>query len=232
MGEPIRVLAIDDNTERVKKIITKLSKREPNIIIENPQDIQSLIQLIEATRYDCIITPEKLSILNNSELIHKLSELVSIPVIRYSTQTEFPESVKRHLQSFKEIIPQEDAFSHCLLLKRIRRTINPHQDHHISLMLPETPRVIVRGNDLFIVNEEGSEEYWGNEEEGDIEEIAHEMELEMKATQWVRTEIERFLGELSEHMEFSEIPRQDIPDIIYEGYRSLLMRFHRLHESP
>jgi hypothetical protein len=231
MGEPVRVLAIDDNAERVLKIITKLSRKDPDIIIENPQDIKSLIQLIEATHYDCIITPEKLSILSNSDLIHKLSELVSIPVIQYSTQTEFPESVKRHLQSFKEIIPQEDTFSYCLLLKRIRRVINPQRDQCISLVFPETPKVVVRGNDLFIVNEEGSEEYWGNEDEENIEEIAHEMELEMKATQWVRTELERFICQLSEHMEYSEIPRQDIPDIVYEGYRSLLMRFHRLHES-
>ncbi len=231
MGEPIRVLAIDDNKERVQKIITKLSLKDPDLKIENPQDIKTLIQLIEATRYDCIITPDEISILSKSELIHKLSELVSIPVIQYKPQTELPVSVKRHIQSFKEILPQEDSFSYCLLIKRIRRTVNPQKGQRISLRLPETPKVIVRGKSLFIVNEEGSEEYWGNEDEENIEEIAHEMELEMKATQWVRAELERFISDLSELMEFSEVPRRDIPDIIYEGYLSLLMRFQRLHES-
>ena len=52
----------------------------------------------------------------------------------------------------------------------------------------------------------------------------------MKANQWVRSELERFIGELSEHMEYSEIPRRNIPNIVFEGYRSQLLRFHRLNE--
>ena len=93
------------------------------------------------------------------------------------------------------------------------------------------PSVIVRDNKLFIVDEDGSEEYWGAEDEETIEDIAYNMELELKAIQWVRLELERFIGELTEVMKYSDIPRNDISDIIYEGYRALLMRFQKMDES-
>ncbi|MCJ7731902.1 hypothetical protein MUP51_06255 [Candidatus Bathyarchaeota archaeon] len=158
---------------------------------------------------------------------------MSLPNIRYLGESRLPYSTKGHSESFKDNLLSEDAVSYDLLVKRIRRTINPvvKRGTPTTLKLPMTPRIIVRGNKLFIVGEDGSEELWGNEDEETIEEIAYNMELELKAIQWVRLELERFIGELTEVMKHSDIPRNDISDIIYEGYRSLLIRFQKMDES-
>lgn len=233
MGETIRILAIDDNPDRIRQLVRYISEHCPDLKIEYPSDIKTLIQHIETTTYDCIISPEEISVLDNLELIQKLSEIMSLPIIRYLGESRLPISTKGHSESFKDNLLSEDAVSYDLLVKRIRRTINPvvKRGTPTTLKLPMTPRIIVRSNKLFIVGEDGSEELWGNEDEETIEEIAYNMELELKAIQWVRLELERFIGELTEVMKCSDIPRNDISDIIYEGYRSLLIRFQKMDES-
>ena len=58
------------------------------------------------------------------------------------------------------------------------------------------PKVIVEGKELFILYENGSEEFWGKELDDDLEETASKMELELRAIKWVKSEIERFIGDL------------------------------------
>jgi len=98
------------------------------------------------------------------------------------------------------------------------------------LNLPDTPRVIVDGNKLFIIDENGSD-FWGYESEDQILEIAQEVESELKTIQWVSNEIERFISELSELLKYSDVPGRDISDIVYEGYRSLFVKFKKLRDS-
>lgn len=233
MGERIHVLAIDDNRDRVKQLVRYISEHDPDFKIEHPLDIKTLIRLIETTTFDCIISPEEISVLDNFELTQKLSEIMSLPIIQYLGESKPPLYKKIPSESFKDNLPSEDALSYSVLIKRIRNTINPviNRDNTTALTLPMNPSVIVRDNKLFIVGEDGSEELWGNEDEETIEEIAYNMELELKAIQWVRLELERFIGELTEVMKHSDIPRNDISDIIYEGYRSLLIRFQKMDES-
>ncbi|MFH1179764.1 MAG: hypothetical protein V1710_05340 [Candidatus Bathyarchaeota archaeon] len=158
---------------------------------------------------------------------------MSLPIIQYLGESKPPLYKKIPSESFKDNLPSEDALSYSVLIKRIRNTINPviNRDNTTTLTLPMNPSVIVRDNKLFIVGEDGSEELWGNEDEETIEEIAYNMELELKAIQWVRLELGRFIGELTEVMKHSDIPRNDISDIIYEGYRPLLIRFQKMDES-
>lgn len=232
MGEIIRILAIDKNEDRVRHIVDKLSQHDPGLKIEVPEDIPSLIQLIETTEYDCIITPEEISILNTTELVQKLTEIISLPIIQYSDDSSLPSSIRLQYQSFKGYLPEENNLAYGLFAKRIRRTVQrlSVKSNAIDLNLPDSPRIVVEGNKLFIVDENGSN-FWGYEEEAQIDEIAKQLESELKAIQWVSNETQRFISELSELLKYSDIPHQDISDIVYEGYRSLFVKFKKLHES-
>ena len=92
-----------------------------------------------------------------------------------------------------------------LLVERIKQTINKRPNHRkIKLSpLPDTPKVIVEGKELFILYENGSKEFWGMELDDDLEETASKMELELRAIKWVKSEIERFIGDLTEDLRFT-----------------------------
>ena len=232
MGEPIRILAIDDNVDRIQQLIRSLSEYDPDIKIDHPSGILALIQLIESNTYDCIITPDEISILNNIELNQKISEVLSIPILRYLEKSRLPTSTTEHTE-LQENLHYEDALYYSTFATRIRKTLNMgnRRGRAINLDLPETPKVTIRGNKIYIVKENGFEELWGNESTETIEDVAILMELELKTIQWVRLELERFIGELTESIKCSDIPPYDVSDIIYEGYRSLLSQFQRIDKS-
>jgi PleD family two-component response regulator len=96
MGERIHVLAIDDNPDRVKQLVRYISEHDPDFKIEYPLDIKTLVRLIETTTFDCIISPEDISVLDNLELTQKLSEIMSLPIIRYLGESRLPNSTKGH----------------------------------------------------------------------------------------------------------------------------------------
>ncbi len=159
MGKIIRLLAIDDNAERISKIAEQISKQYPDLHVEYPLDLKSLIQLHE---------------------------------------TYCNERSKYGETSY-------GAF-------------------------PDTPKVVVRGEELFIVNEDGSEEFWGSEMNDNIEEIASQMEMELRAVKWIKRALERVISDLTEILMYNDVPHDQIQYIVFEGYRSLLFSFIKIDE--
>jgi len=160
MGEIIRLLATDDNVERISKIVDQIAEQYPDLQVEYPLDQKTLIKLLEA----------------NTNPRPKIGET------SYGA-------------------------------------------------LPDTPKVVVRGKELFIVKEDGSEEFWGSEGDENIEEIAFRMEMELRAVKWVKRELERVISDLTEIMSYTGVPHDQIPNIVFEGYRSLLFCFKKIDES-
>ena len=160
MGKIIRLLATDDNAERISKIAEQIAVQYPDLQVEYLLDQKTLIKLPETN--------------SNIRSEHKITS--------YSS-------------------------------------------------LPNTPKVIVKGKDLFIVNEDGSEEFWGSEADENIDEIASQMELELRAVKWVKCELEKVIGDLTEIMRYSDVPYDQVPNIVFEGYRSLLFSFKKIDES-
>ena len=221
MGEIIRLLAIDDNTKRISKISEQISKQDPEIKIEYPLDFKSLIQLIETNSYDCIIAPQEITQLNETDLLQIISTVLRLSILKYPIETRLLDQIP---EPDKESHPYEE------LAERIKQTIITRSNYgKINLsQLPDTPKVIVKGQDIFIVHEDGSEEFWGMETEEDIEELASQMEMELRAVKLVKGEILRVIGDLTEIMKYINIPQQKIPYIIFEGYRSLLFCFKKI----
>jgi len=209
-----------------------ISLQDPDIKIDNPSSINSLIHLVETNTYDCIIAPDKIGVLNNLELTQKVAEIASTPILRYSSESSLyipTESNPERSEGQK----RDDVLSYSLLATRIRNTVKQGKRRGpvINLNLPELPYVKIKGNEIIIVKEGGSEEYWGNEPDETIHEIARLMELELKMIQWVRMELLRLIGEITETIKETEVPQSDISDIIYEGYRSLLTQFKKIDQS-
>lgn len=117
------------------------------------------------------------------------------------------------------------------LAKRIRWIV---ERHRVPLderkpMLPDSPRIDVRGHDLDVVEENGKETLWGPEENPVY--VAELMELELKAINYVRNELVETVTRLADDLTHFEIPREDIPNIIYAGYRKLFRWFKSLDKS-
>lgn len=224
MGKIIRLLAIDDNAERISSISERISKQDPEIKVEYPQDFKSLIQLIETNSYDFIIAPQEISRLNETELLQRISTIIRLPILKYPIETRLPDQVPK---------PDKESPTYEELAERIKQTITTRPNHRkITLSpLPDTPKVIVKGEDIFIIHEDGTEEFWGLETEGNIEEIASQMELELRAVKWIKGEIEMFIGDLTEALKYTDVPQEEIPNIVFEGYRSLLFSFKKIDES-
>lgn len=225
-------MALDDNPTRVQQLIQNISLYDKDIKIDHPTGIRELIHLIETNSYDCIITHDEISILNNFQLKQKISEVLAIPIIRYLGESRLPPSTKTQPEQLHDL-KHEDTLSYSLLAERIRKTIKPSpiRSRAIALNLPETPFVEVRGNEIIIINENGEEETWGTESDENIQDVAALMELELKTIQWIRVELERFIGAITETIKDTEVPPSDISDIIYEGYRSLLPQFKKIDQS-
>jgi hypothetical protein len=227
----VRVLAIDGDEKRVRQLSRCLAEYDPGIKIEHPRNVESLIQLMETTSFDCIISPEDLSFLNRTELLQRLAEVLSLPVIRYLGESRLPESTRIDSSLIQELLSRENMLSYRVLSRRIRLTVaSTGEVGFAGLGLSDAPRVVVRGDRLFIVDADGSERLWGSESMDEIHDVARDMELELRAVRWVRLELERLIGELTEVVMCSGVQEDRVSDIIFEGYRSLLLLFMRMDE--
>lgn len=87
-----------------------------------------------------------------------------------------------------------------------------------TMALPMFPRVEVRGTGVFIVDEDGRESYWGQEEsEVEATEVAQEIQLELRAIKYVKLSISRFISDLAEELIEFNIPPENLDKVMYEG---------------
>lgn len=233
MNKSIRVLAIDHKVQRIEKITKYMANNEPNIKIDFPSDLKTLIQLIEVSNYDCIITPSEISVLNKTELMYKLIDVIKLPIIDYNSDYFLDASECNQSDLVTTLPSNDESRLYSILVNRIKNCVKPPNCNGIInfLQLPEFPKVNIKGNELFIVNENGFEEYWGDEPENEIKSIALQMELELKAIKWIRQQLERFISELSEILMYAEFSEDTVSNLIYEGYRNVLISFYKLVES-
>jgi hypothetical protein len=227
LGELIRILVLDNNFERVDQLKEHLSIQDPEIKIDHTTDLMSFIQLVETNSYDCILSPEA-DILNKTELMSKIIEILKAPRLIYLGDSRLPESTQRNSNS-KDTMDYQNSLSYKVLAERIRKAVS--KKNMASAYLPEHPSVVVRDQEIFIVNDDGSETSWGQESIDEVHRIAESLDKELKSIQWVRNEIERCISEITMVLSYSGIPDKDIADLIFEGYRSVLVRFKRLDDS-
>ncbi|MCW4013609.1 MAG: hypothetical protein NWF07_11545 [Candidatus Bathyarchaeota archaeon] len=224
MGDYVRILVLDDDIQRVEQLKEHLSKQDPDLKLDHTKDIVSFIHLVETNSYDCVLSSES-NLLSKTELTSKIIELIRVPRITYLGDTRLPESTQRNHETLKE----QNSQSYQVLANRIRKTVSKKQNE--TSYLPEHPKVVVRGEEIFIVNDDGTETSWGTESIDEIHRIAENMDADLKSIQWVRDEIELCISEITTLLSHSGLPEEDIADLIFEGYRSVLVRFKRFDSS-
>ena len=224
MEEIIRVLILDADNDRVKQLKEHLAIHAPGIKIDHTTDIMPFIHLVETNSYDCVLSSEP-DLLPKTELMSKIIQLLKLPRLTYLGNTRLPESTHNDQETLKE----QNSQSYQVLADRIRKTVSKKKNE--PSYLPDHPKVVVRGEEIFIINDDGTETSWGTESIAEIHRIAENMDTELKSIQWVRDEIERCISEITMLLSQSGLPEEDIADLIFEGYRSVLVKFKRFDSS-
>lgn len=88
--------------------------------------------------------------------------------------------------------------------------------------LPIFPKVIARGEAVVIIEENGEERLWGFEaDESAAIAVADEIQLGLRAINYVKTSLLSSLREALEYLADTGIPAEHLDDIVYEGYQSV-----------
>ncbi|MGD2142079.1 MAG: hypothetical protein PVH79_01210 [Candidatus Bathyarchaeota archaeon] len=87
-----------------------------------------------------------------------------------------------------------------------------------TIELPEFPIALVRGTEVYIVNEDGQESLWGHEIDVDSAyEVAEEIQMELRAIKYVKNRLSEFLDRIAEELLVFGIPLEHLDKVIYEG---------------
>ncbi len=101
----------------------------------------------------------------------------------------------------------------------------------ITKKLPIFPKVRSSGKGVRIFWEDGRIEYWGEENtDKEADEVAKEMQLELRACLYVKEKISKLISELEEDLESFDIPSIIINNAIQGGYFSTLSMMNKLDE--
>ena len=96
-------------------------------------------------------------------------------------------------------------------------------------LLPEYPKVELKGATIVIRYEDGSEEIWGNEPNPDIARaVAKDIQLGLQAIDYVSLEIAKRLNEVAEELMNAGVPLEYTNDYICEGYGKIAKWFKEL----
>ena len=88
-----------------------------------------------------------------------------------------------------------------------------------QIRLPETPEVIVKDRTVVICYLDGSEIVWGDEETRDEAlRIAKEIEVELRAVQYVRWQVRTFINEMVKTLQSINADEKLLVSILRDGH--------------
>jgi hypothetical protein len=96
-------------------------------------------------------------------------------------------------------------------------------------VLPEYPKVVLEETAIIICYDNGEREVWGYEPNKKIaDEIAKDIELGLKAIDYVSLELEKKINELIEKLVSVGVPEEYVNDYICEGGNKISKLFRTL----
>ena len=107
--------------------------------------------------------------------------------------------------------------------RRARRSGRQNESH-------VTPIVLVMEDKIYVKGADGKNVLWGYEGP-DSYDLARTMELELMAIDYVRDRLAEAVSNITEELYLSDLPPENVSDILYEGYRKLLLWFRDLDTS-
>jgi len=88
-----------------------------------------------------------------------------------------------------------------------------------KIKLPETPTVVARDSFVVIVYDDSTEHTWGEEKtREEAVRVAHELEIELRAIQYVRWHVSTFVREMKEYLRGHGINESLLNSILIDGH--------------
>jgi hypothetical protein len=124
------------------------------------------------------------------------------------------------------------------LASRLRLAVEKYQftEHRDGvepyLQLPPYPQVEVLGDEIVIISEDGKREIWDTEKDQlKAVVVANQLELELRAIMYVKYHLVNYLSKISRDLVQFNIQKENVDDILYEGYLSLNKLFIKLEAT-
>jgi hypothetical protein len=97
--------------------------------------------------------------------------------------------------------------------------------------LPLYPQVEVLDDEIVIISEDGEREIWDTEEDQlKAAVVANQLELELRAIMYVKNHLANYLSKIARDLVQFNIQKENVDDILYEGYLSLSKLFIELED--
>jgi CheY-like chemotaxis protein len=232
MGEKIRIMALYEAKDDKSDLVSQLKNADPEIKVDVLPTTYNLMEKLQENEYDCVVSDTIVKGFDVIELAKRIRELYNTPFIIYTDNG----SEELALKALHEGIPYHfrnihDKKRHEKFVQRIKFMVkkNRLRKNGNTFTTPSGPTVFVKGSDVYVIEDDGSETLWGCEEV-DTEDVAKKMDMELKATNYVRNELAKRVTELSENLLQTEIPPADVPDIVHLGYMKLSKWFKNTNE--
>jgi hypothetical protein len=88
-----------------------------------------------------------------------------------------------------------------------------------KIKLPETPNVITRDTAVVVIFDDETELVWGEEKTSeDATRLAHELEIELRAVNYVRWHVRTFIQEMKEYLSTQNIDEGLLDSILIDGH--------------
>jgi hypothetical protein len=151
-------------------------------------------------------------------------------VIEFQLTHDPPIPVVLLQQSELEVLHNSENYEK--LAGKIRRKVENskareswrRKEGHVS------PTVLVREDRIYVKGADGKNLLWGYEGPGSHG-LAKDMALELMAIDYVRDRLAEAVSDITEELYLSDLTPENVSDIVYEGYRKLLVWFRDLDTS-
>lgn len=193
-----------------------LERCDHDFRVEQASNIVAFRRLIVSKKFDCIV-----STMESPSLGH---------IIGFQLTHDPPIPVVLFPQSELEILHNLDDCEK--LAGRIRRKVESKKTRGSGRLNESngTLSVIVRENEIYVKGADGKNVLWGYEGP-DSHDVAKAMELEFMAIDYVRDRLAEAVSGITEELYLSDLPPENVSDIVYAGYRKLLLWFRDLDVS-
>ena len=234
---PLYVLALDDEPDQLEILKFFLEESDRTISVDTLDDPKNALQRIQEKHYDCILSDYIMPGIDGIELNRRIKEVKDIPFILYTGRGSEAAVLEAFANGIDGYIRKEPGPDHYLdIVRQIRRAIEKRpkrpDDQDADASLPEYPKTEVRGRMVFILYEDGGEQFWSEEpEEVKAYQIAEEIQIGLRSRHFVRERLFEYMNSLMERMLELNVPGEEIEGIIFDGYRSLYKIFKSLWDA-
>jgi hypothetical protein len=207
MGNKIDIIALID-IDTPMPVKQCLERCDGGFRVEQASNMVAFRRLILSKKFDCILTMIESPYVGNV-ICFQLTHHPSIPVVLFPLG-----DLAHHNFEYYE-----------RLAGRIRRKVESMKT--LQNTSHGAPAVIIRREEIYLRGVDGKDVYWGSEASDSID-LGKAMELEFRAIDYVRDRLAAAVSDVTDELYLSDLAPEHVSDIVYEGYRKLLLWFRDL----